>query len=194
MCTNAPCCFQGTVGISQRVSRPPKSGYTPLEHYTHGCQPIQAFNHSSFKAMLNLASQAMKGVSLPSPKMMCTYIVHLFMQRMCLLRDHLNVSHCGLLSFFTLMFIYQGPTVTEQISITCNVWQASNADSYLAVTEHWIEEHTPGKWALEHMLLRFAQMNCSHSSTHFGQTLFRVLSQLRIVHKVCMLDHVESFC
>ena len=113
---------------------------------------------------------------------------------MCLLRDRLNVSNCGLLSFFTLTFIYQGPTVTGQISITCDAWQASNADSYFAVTGHWIEEHAPGEWALEHALLGFAQMNCSHSGTRLGQTLFRVLSRLRIVHKVRMLDHVESFC
>jgi hypothetical protein len=161
---------------------------------TLGCQPIQAFNHPSFKTMLDMASRATKGVLLPSPKKTRARIIHLFKQRMYLLRDRLNVSNSSFLSFFTLTSIYQGPTVTGQISITCDAWQASNADSYFAVTGHWVKERAPGEWALEHALLGFAQMNCSHSGTHLGQMLFMVLSQLRIVHKVCMLDLIESFC
>ena len=32
----------------------------------------------------------------------------------------------------------------EQISLTCDAWQASNADTYFAVTGHWIEERVQG--------------------------------------------------
>ncbi|KAI9429239.1 hypothetical protein H4582DRAFT_2065548 [Lactarius indigo] len=61
----------------------------------------------------------------------------MFKQKMYFLRDQLN-----------------GPTVTREISITCDAWQADNMDTHFAVTGHWIEEHAPGKWTLEHPLLR----------------------------------------
>jgi hypothetical protein len=69
------------------------SSYFRLQiNLTLPCQPIQAFKHLTFKAMLDMASQATKGVSLPSPKKMRARIIHLFKQCMYLLRDHLNVS------------------------------------------------------------------------------------------------------
>jgi hypothetical protein len=60
--------------------------------------------------------------------------------------------------------------------MTCDAWQASNTDVYFAVTGHWIMECVPGEWTLEHALLSFAQMNCSHSGTRLGQMLFSVLN------------------
>ena len=41
---------------------------------------------------------------------------------------------------------YQSPAVTGQVSLTCDVWQASNTDGYFAVTGHWIEESVAGEW------------------------------------------------
>ena len=71
-----------------------------------------------------------------------------------------------------------------EINLTCDAWQADNTDAYFAVTGHWIEERTPGVWSLEHALLGFAQMNCSHSGAHLGQMLYKIVNRLHIVHKV----------
>jgi hypothetical protein len=60
-------------------------------------------------------------------------------------------------------------------------------DSYFAVTGHWVEEHAPGEWNLEHALLGFAQMNCAHNGSRLGQVLYKVCNQLQIVHKVSIL-------
>ena len=57
----------------------------------------------------------------------------------------------------------QSRYVSGQISLTCDAWQASNTDGYFAVTGHWIEERSPGKWTLEHALLGFMQMNTAHN-------------------------------
>ena len=66
----------------------------------------------------------------------------------------------------------------------CDAWQADNTDTYFAVTGHWVEERTADVWTLEHALLGFAQMNCSHSGAHLGQMLYNIVNQLEIVHKV----------
>ena len=52
------------------------------------------------------------------------------------------------------------------------------------------------EWTLEHAPLGFAQMNCSHSGTCLGQMLFSVLNQLRIVHRVSVVQvliHILSW-
>ena len=54
-------------------------------------QLIQAFTHAMFKSMLDIASQATKGVSLLTPKKTHDCIIHMFKQKMYLLQDHLNV-------------------------------------------------------------------------------------------------------
>ena len=74
-----------------------------------------------------------------------------------------------------------------EISLTCDAWQADNTDGYFAVTGHWIEVRTPGEWTLEHAVLRFAQMNCSHSGTHLGQMLYKIVNRLQIIDKVIIL-------
>jgi hypothetical protein len=68
--------------------------------------------------------------------------------------------------------------------VTCDAWQANNTDAYFAVTGHWVEERMPGMWSLEHALLGFSQMNCSHNGVRLGQMLFNVLNRLRVIHKV----------
>ena len=56
--------------------------------------------------------------------------------------------------------------------MTCDAWQADNTDSYFAVTGHWIEEHAPGEWTLEHAVLGFAQMNLLKRDPELGVTCF----------------------
>jgi hypothetical protein len=74
--------------------------------------------------------------------------------------------------------------VSGQISLTCDAWQADNTDAYFAVTGHWIQEHAPGEWTVEHALLGFAQMNTSHDGARLGQALFKICGRLNIVSKV----------
>ena len=83
-----------------------------------------------------------------------------------------------------LLNSYQGPTVTGEVSLTCDAWQAGNADAYFAVTGHWIEEKTPGDWNTETALLGFTQMNTSHNGTRLGQALYKICNRLDIVGKV----------
>jgi hypothetical protein len=66
----------------------------------------------------------------------------------------------------------------------CDVWQASNTDTYFAVTGHWIEEHLPRVWSIEQALLGFVQMNTAHNGVCLGQVLYKVCNHLQIVPKV----------
>jgi hypothetical protein len=54
-------------------------------------QPIQTFGNAKFKAMLDIASRATKGITIPTPRKMRTKIIHSFKQKMYLLRERLNV-------------------------------------------------------------------------------------------------------
>jgi hypothetical protein len=86
--------------------------------------------------------------------------------------------------------------VTGEISITCDAWQADNTDGYFAVTGHWIEVRAPGEWTLEHTLLGFAQMNCSHSGTHLGQMLYKIVNRLHDANHLARprrLDRLKPF-
>ena len=78
--------------------------------------------------------------------------------------------------------------VHREISLTCDAWQASNADAYFAVTRHWIEERIVGVWTKEHALFGFTQMNTAHNGQRLGQALFKIANQLGIVHKVSNFD------
>jgi len=74
--------------------------------------------------------------------------------------------------------------VSGEVSLTCDAWQANNADAYFAVTGHWVEECAPREWTVEQALLGFAQMNTAHNGAHLGQALYRVCDHLQIVPKV----------
>jgi hypothetical protein len=75
-----------------------------------------------------------------------------------------------------------------EVNITCDAWQASNADGYFAVTGHWIEETTVTKWELKSALLGFTCINNAHSGEQLGQALFKILNQVGIAHKVSQSD------
>ena len=74
--------------------------------------------------------------------------------------------------------------MSGEVSLTCNAWQASNADAYFAVTCHWIEEHMPGEWTIEQALIGFVQMNTAHNGVCLGQALYKACNHLQIVPKV----------
>ena len=81
----------------------------------------------------------------------------------------------------------QGPSVTGEISLTCDAWQASNADGYFAVTGHWIEEESPSEWELKTALLGFTRINNAHNGVRLGQALFQIVKRVGIEHKVSCL-------
>ncbi|KAJ7872183.1 hypothetical protein B0H14DRAFT_2570433 [Mycena olivaceomarginata] len=67
------------------------------------------------------------------------------------------------------------------IHITCDAWQASNTDSYYAVTGHRMEETSPGVWVLREALLGFTRMNNAHHGIRLGQTLFKIVEAARLL-------------
>ncbi len=74
--------------------------------------------------------------------------------------------------------------MSGEVSLTCDAWQANNADAYFAVTGHWVEECAPREWTVEQALLGFAQMNTAHNGARLSQALYRVCDRLWIVPKV----------
>ena len=83
--------------------------------------------------------------------------------------------HLMLLQFYLLIYALndtQSKVVGGQINLTCDAWQASNTDSYFAVTGHWIEEATKNEWVLQNALLGFTHMNIAHNGKHLGQALY----------------------
>ena len=77
---------------------------------THVLYPIQAFGHHTFKKMLDIASWASKGVTLPTPRRTQGRVIHLFKEKMYLLWEWLNVCPCfSSLRFTTLILIWSGP-------------------------------------------------------------------------------------
>ena len=83
--------------------------------------------------------------------------------------------------------------VIGDISLTCDGWQASNADAYFTVTGHWIEESKPGSWLLESAVLGFTQINNAHNGLRLGQALFKICDRLGIAHKVCAVNIIIHY-
>ena len=134
--------------------------------------------------MIDFAPLANCGVKLPSLKQTCGHIIKTFKQQMFMLKDQLNVSVFFLSLIPVLTMSYQCPSVTGKVSLTCDVWQASNTDGYFAVTGHWFEESTFGQWMEEHALLGFTQLNTTHNGTRLGQALYKVCNHLDLIPKV----------
>ncbi|KAF8150423.1 hypothetical protein BJ912DRAFT_869674, partial [Pholiota molesta] len=55
-------------------------------------QPIQAFEHPSFKDMISTAARATRGVNIPGRKQARSHIMKSFRKQMLTLRERLNVS------------------------------------------------------------------------------------------------------
>ena len=83
-----------------------------LFHSSHsnqwGLQPIQTFKNPKFKAMLNMAARATKGVIVvPTPRKTRGRVILSFKQKMYLLQDRLKVCVVNSDSyFFTLTSIH----------------------------------------------------------------------------------------
>jgi hypothetical protein len=144
-------------------------------------QPIQALKHPKFKELIDIASHAKNGVKIPGQKATQGEIKHLFKEHLTSLKAQFNVSvHLVSHSF---LIIFQGPTVQGEVSLTCDAWQASNADGYFGVKAHWIAEPTPAKWELKSALIGFMQLNNAHNGKQLSQALFKIIKQVGIEHK-----------
>lgn len=147
-------------------------------------QPIQAFDHPAFQKMVNVAARATRGIKLPSRKQTRQEIMRMFKEQMKALKERLNVSTFNLFYFNSSYYLSQSKIVSGEVSLTCDAWQASNADAYFAVTGHWIEEEMANEWVEREALLGFTQMNTAHNGVRLGQALYGVCNRLGIVHKV----------
>jgi hypothetical protein len=134
--------------------------------------------------MVDVASRATNGVKVPDRRQTRQEILDLFKRQMAHLKEKLNVCIHSLLWYILIDILVQSTTVSGDINLTCDAWQASNVNGYFAVTGSWIEEKTPNKWELETTLLGFVQLNNSHNGVRLGQALFKVVSRIGIEHKV----------
>ena len=82
--------------------------------------------------------------------------------------------------------------VSSEISLTCDTWQASNTNSYFAVTAHWIEESMPTQWELKSALIGFIRLSNTHSGERLGQALFKIILHVGIEHKVYSLIQASA--
>jgi hypothetical protein len=71
-----------------------------------------------------------------------------------------------------------------QVSLTCDAWQASNADTYFAITGYWIEELSTGTWEVKSALFGFTKLNNARNGKRLGGALFKIVEWLSIAHKV----------
>ena len=137
--------------------------------------------------MIDVASRATNGVKIPGRKATRAKIKRTFKKHLTELKSRLNVR--AFLEFCcshgTYAFKLQGPTVTGEVNVTCDAWQASNTDGYFAVTGHWIEETAPREWELKSGLLGFTRVSNSHNGQRLGQALFKIFKRVGIEHKVC---------
>jgi hypothetical protein len=68
--------------------------------------------------------------------------------------------------------------------LTCDAWQASNADGYFAVTGHWVEETAPTQWEIKTALIGFTHLSNAHNGVRLGHALFKIIKRVGIEHKV----------
>ena len=71
-----------------------------LYYFSWKSQPIQAFEHSSFQNMINVAAHATNGVKIPDRRQTWQGIINSFKRQLMALRDRLNVRKLtGILNF-----------------------------------------------------------------------------------------------
>ena len=84
-----------------------------------------------------------------------------------------------------------------KINLTCDAWQAENADGYFAVTGHWVEQEPRDsgartEWTVKSSLFGFVRMNCSHDGRRLGHALFKIAARLKVEHKVRLPEWCSS--
>ena len=131
---------------------------------------------------MHISSRATRGVKIPNKKQAREEIVSLFKAQMNKLKQRLNVHICLKLPLFTHLNCFKSQCVAGDISLTCCM-AGVELDGYFAVTGHWIEEHSPGKWTLKHALFGFTQMNTAHNGDRLGRALFKICHRLSVVHR-----------
>ena len=184
------------------------SGLSPLIRYGchHGHHQSQLImNLTSLSKPLNtqnfaiwLHSHCMQPMVSPSPatKWLQEEILDMFARHMDDLKTDLKVTH-NLLSIWFLHdtdMLLQSDLIHGEISLTCDVWQASNTDGYFTVTGHWIEEPHSGVWEVQSVVLSFIQLNNAHNGKQIGGALFMVMKHLEIQNHVSLLLNEWDWC
>ena len=133
--------------------------------------------------MIDVAACAMNGMKIPGGKSMRAEIKQTFKEHLMKLKEQLNVQ-ISLRQLVPYSYIVQGPTITGEVNLTCDTWQASNTDGYFAITSHWIEETMPTQWELKSGLLGFMQLSNAHNGERLSQALYKIIRWVSIAHKI----------
>ena len=64
------------------------------------------------------------------------------------------------------------------------MWSDPNLIGYLAITAHYYIQDENGRWKKRSRLVAFQHVQGKHSGTNMASYFFRVLGELRIMHKV----------
>jgi hypothetical protein len=136
--------------------------------------------------MIDVASQATKGVEIPGWKATRAKITRMFKDHLTKLKSTLHVCLHFLMinNLYSIFLMWQSKAVSGTVNITCDAWQAGNTDGYFAVTGYWIEESSPMLWECKSALLGFTKVNNAHNGKHLGGALFKILDCVGIAHKI----------
>ena len=72
-----------------------------------------------------------------------------------------------------------------QISFTINAWLDQNRQSYLAITAHWIAQHTgSGALKLKMALIAFHRVRGRHNGLSLAEVVLKLLDRADVTNKV----------
>lgn len=138
--------------------------------------------------MIDIASRAPNGVKIPETRATRESIKARFWRNVHELRTKFKVHSASILKYKPTQQ-FQSDAVQETVSLTCDAWQASNRNAYLAITGHWIEEVGPSDWQLCSALLGFTEINKAHNGVNLGRALYKITKCYHIEEKV---RHIPS--
>ena len=90
--------------------------------------------HPAFKNMIDIAARATNGVTIPNYKQTQQAIIDLFKKNLTNLWKCLNVCHTPCLVVSSSLHWFQSKAASGHVNLTCDTWQASNADGYFTMT------------------------------------------------------------
>lgn len=72
-----------------------------------------------------------------------------------------------------------------QISFTIDAWSDQNRQSYLAITAHWIAQHTgSGALKLKTALIAFHRVRGRHDGLSLAEVVLKLLDRADVTNKV----------
>ena len=98
----------------------------------------------------------------------------------------LRCSLCRIILDMNAYDMYQ--VALGHVSLTSDMWQDLNKQSFMAVTAHWTARGSSNRLELRSALIAFREVDGCHTGNHLGQILFDIIQDIGIAHKVC-IDH-----